>query len=286
VKIAWRTYDDMVAACRANLDRVRALDPDVIVGIPRAGMVPATILASMLGLPLSDLWSFCDGRALRAGDVRAKHRARCEAKRALLVDDASGFGRSMTAACEEAAEKRPDVKVLPCTVYADPEAVSQFALAMEPLAKPRLFEWMWWRSGKLAHCCVDIDGVVCADPTSEQKRDPASYRQFIASTPLLCRPAKTVGAFVTGRSGAYRKETEAYFKRHGIAYRALVMRDGDRLTKTIEAHAEHKAEHYRKSDAVLFIESDARQAEMIAQMTRKDALCVTTGRMYRGRNRS
>lgn len=282
MRIAWRTLADLTATCLANLDRVRALEPDAIVGIPRAGMAPATILASMLGLPLADLWSFCDGRALRAGDVRAKHRARCEAKRILLVDDASGYGRSMTAAVEQAEAARPGVTVLPCTVYADPEAVPLFALAMEPLAKPRLFQWMWWRSGKLTHCCIDIDGVICPDPTSAQKATPEAYRRFIANAPLLYCPAKPVGAFVTGRSAAYRSDTAEYFRRHSVAYGALVMREGERLTRTVEAHAEHKAAYYKRADAALFIESDNRQAAIIAEMARKDALCIANGRMYRG----
>jgi len=285
MRIAWRTFADLTALCRANVERVRALAPDVIVGIPRAGMVPATILASLLGLPLSDLWSFCDRRALRAGDVRAKHRAQCVAKRAVVIDDASGFGRSMTAAIEEVARSRPDVTALPCVVYADPESVPKFALAMDALAKPRLFEWMWWRSGKLAHCCVDVDGVLCPDPTSEEKRSAEAYRRFIVGAPMLYTPAKRVGAFVTGRSHVYRAETAAWFKRHGVTYGALEMSQDPPppwpRNSTVAAHAEHKARFYLRSDAVLFIESDERQAKLIAEMSGKDALCITTGRMYR-----
>lgn len=283
VKIAWRTFADLTSVCRANLDRVRALEPDIIVGIPRAGMVPATILASMLGLPLADLWSFCDRRSLRAGDVRAKHRAQCVAKRALLIDDASGYGRTMRAAVDQATSARPGVTLLPCAVYVDPDAVSQFSLAMEPLAKPRLFEWMWWRSGKLAHCCVDIDGVVCRDPTTDEKRDATVYRHFVDTVPPLYLPAKRVGAFVTGRSELYRAETAAWFARHGVTYGALVMNDCGPppwRDKSLVGHADRKAAYYRKSDAVLFIESDERQAEMIARTARKPALCIATGRMW------
>jgi uncharacterized HAD superfamily protein/hypoxanthine phosphoribosyltransferase len=276
VKIAWRTFADLTAVCRDHLADVRKLSPDVIVGIPRSGMVPASILATSLGLPLADLHTFCDGREWGVGGTIAGSPV----SRVLLVDDASGYGRTMTRAIERLAAERPDAVVMPCSVYADPEAAPRFALAMERLAKPRLFEWNWWRSGKLAHCCVDIDGVICRDPTSAEKGDPDAYREFIASTPLLYRPAKPVGAFVTGRSSNYRAETEAYFKRHGIAYGALAMREGDRLTKTVEAHAEHKAAFYRKSDAVLFIESDERQAEMIARTARKPALCIETGKVY------
>lgn len=277
MKIEWRTFADLTAVCLANLDRVRALSPDVVVGIPRSGMVPASILATALGLPLVDLHTFCDGYEW---GISGHHRPIGSVTRVLLVDDASGYGRTMSAAVERLASERPDTVVMTCAVYADPEAAPRFALAMEPLPKPRLFQWNWWRSGKLAHCCLDVDGVICRDPTGEEKRDPAAYRQFIASTPLLYKPAKRVGAFVTGRSSKYRAETEAYFQRHGIAYGALAMREGDRLTKTVEAHAEHKAAFYRKSDAVLFIESDARQAEMIARLARKPALCIQTGKLW------
>jgi hypothetical protein len=276
VRIEWRTFADLTAACVANVDRVRQLSPDVIVGVPRSGMAPASILAMSLGLPLADLHTFCAGQSWQVG--RGAH-GECGARTALLVEDASGFGRSMTGAVKMAAEARPDVRLMTCAVYAEPDDMGKFDLGMEPCTRPRLFSWNWWRSGKLLRCCVDIDGVVCRDPTPEQKESDATLRAFCCDAPLLYRPTKGVGAFVTGRNPAWRKETVEWMRRHDIGYDHLEMWAGEGGAK---AHARHKASYYITSPTWLFIESNDNQARMIAEHARKDVLCITTGRMYRG----
>jgi hypothetical protein len=266
-----------MALCRANVERVRELRPDVVVGIPRSGMLPASFLALGLGLPLVDLHTFVEGRMWRVGGDRRP--AEADGARILLVDDASAYDKAMPRAVGLVAAARPSAKVLTCAVFATPASVGRFDLVMEAVAKPRMFEWNWWRSGHLGYCCLDIDGVICADPTGEQKRDPARYVEFIAGAAPLWLPRKRVVALVTGRDKAHRAGTEAWLQRHGVTYGALHMHDGP-SPRDAEKHARSKADVYAASDSSLFIESSDRQAALIAKMTGKPAVAIETRRLY------
>jgi hypothetical protein len=257
---------------------VRALKPDIVVGVPRSGMLPAAQIALALGLPLADLHSFCNGAVW----VRHGHQVPALKKcRVLLIDDASAFGKTMkTSVASIENAYIPHHEIFTCAAYVTPQSASSFNLAFEECPKPRLFEWNWWRNGWLKHCCVDIDGVVCVDPTRAQRRDPEQYAKFLSEAAPLFPTAKPVHAFVTGRGEAHRQATGDRLARHGCEYRALKMRE-DAGPRTAEAHGERKAEFYRKSPAALFIESSDRQAEAIARLSGKDALCITTRKVYR-----
>lgn len=274
--IAWRTYDDLIALCRAAAARARELDVDAIVGIPRSGMLAASALALALGLPLSDVRSFCARRTWGFGD---RDTAECTARRILLVDDSCGTGKAMQRSLARLACARPGVTVLTCAAYATPRAARSLTLALEVLPKPRLFEWNWWRHGLLDQCCVDIDGVLCRDPTRDELRDPDAYLRFLEHAPAIVSPTQPIGALVTGRREAYRSVTEAWMARRGITYRALKMLDRP-CPRTAAGHAEHKAAFYASFPASLFIESDPQQAELIARLTGKDTLCITTRTLH------
>lgn len=280
MRIEWRSIDDLVAAVRANISHVRAMKPEIVVGIPRSGMLPASQIALALGLPLADLHSFCAGRGWKiSGGICGEAAG---ARRVLLVDDATGFCKAMKGAMASLAEDRPDCTVMTCAVYATAKAAERLDIYFEECPHPRIFEWNWWRSRRLKGCCVDIDGVLCVDPTRAQNRNPGLYRQFLADASPLFLTAKPVHALVTGRKEAYREETERWLRRHGIEYGKLKMLEV-RSPRSAEGHAERKAEFYQASPARLFIESSDRQAELIAEISGKDSLCITTRRLYRGK---
>lgn len=276
--ISWRTIDDLANLCRANLAAIRALNPDVVVGIPRSGMLPASILSLGLDIPLSDLHSFCRGkRWARSGFDKAES---CRAKRILLVDDATGFGKTMSQAIHQIRHARTNVQIMTCGVFATEEAAARLTIAFDICPKPRIFEWNWFRNGgALKDSCVDIDGVLCLDPTGKQKRDADAYRNFVLNAVPLFRTQYPVHAFVTGRSSEFRAETEAWLDRHGFKYGALKMLDG-KSPRTAEGHARLKADFYTSSGATLFIESNPAQAEMIAKISGKQCLCITTRDMH------
>lgn len=264
--IEWRTYDDLVSRCRASLHRVRAFAPDIIVGIPRSGMLPASIIATSLNIPLADLHSFCAGVAWKWRNEVVTGGA---FKHALIVDDASGYGKTM----RHAIETMPTgVRVSSCAVYGTQEASKMLDLCFEVCPKPRKFEWNFWRDGYLGQTAVDIDGVLCVDPTREQRKNSVFYRHD--AIPLYL-PTKPVAAIITGRNEKWRSETEHWLIDHGVEYGKLYMSTGD------YSHQEHKAMVYASIDAQLFVESETDQSEFINIKTGKPVLCSKNRRLYR-----
>ncbi len=71
-------------------------DVDVVVGIPRSGMLPATILSLHLNCLLADVHGFLDGRVLANGP-RYNHarKSKKPPRRILVVDDFVSTGAQL-----------------------------------------------------------------------------------------------------------------------------------------------------------------------------------------------
>jgi uncharacterized HAD superfamily protein len=150
---------------------------------------------------------------------------------------------------------------------------------------PRAFEWNFMTNPILESACVDIDGVLCVDPTPEQNDDGPAYESFLDSAAPLHRPSRRIFALVTSRLEKYRVQTEKWLAGQNIEYGHLHMMDvPDMATRRrLGNHADFKAAFYAKSKARLFIESEPRQALRIAEMTDKPVLCVSNCEMIAGR---
>lgn len=238
-------------------------------------MLPASILALDLFLPLSDVYSFCDDRSWYFRDQVVA----AEAKRILLVDDSIGTGKALRKAKELIKLRRPDVEIITVAAYASVESPNDVDVCFEVCPKPRLFEWNWHRSWKVKYCAFDIDGVLCRDPKRDEKQDTDGYIRFLKRAEPLFKPIRPVGALVTGRKEAHRAETEAWMVKNGIQYADLVMMPGN-PPKGGEVRAEHKAKFYKKSPYALFFESSAKQAAIIAEMAGKDVVCMADRKLY------
>jgi uncharacterized HAD superfamily protein len=130
--------------------------------------------------------------------------------------------------------------------------------------------------------CVDIDGVLCLDPTEAENDDGPAYEKFLLNAVPLHKPTRRIGSLVTSRLEKYRGLTEEWLGRHSIAYDKLFMLDlpSQAERRRLGVHGSFKAGVYRDSDALLFIESERNQAEVIAKMSGKPALCIETQEMF------
>jgi uncharacterized HAD superfamily protein len=150
---------------------------------------------------------------------------------------------------------------------------------------PRVFEWNLWHHSMMDTTCVDIDGVLCIDPTAAQNDDGTQYLQFLESALTKHIPSTRIAMLVTSRLEKYRPQTEAWLKNAGVKYDELVMLDlPDMETRRkLGIHGSFKAEVYQKAtNCNLFIESDFNQAQTIAEITKKPVYCVETNEMYSG----
>ncbi|WP_299361829.1 phosphoribosyltransferase family protein [Winogradskyella sp.] len=255
-------------------------DIDLIVGIPRSGMLPANLLALYLNLPYTDIHSFINGFVYKAGARRQFFEA-SEYKKILVVDDSIASGSALAECKESLAHLASQFEFKYCVVYATPEKEKTVDFALETVATPRYFQWNIFNHSTLDKACFDIDGVLCVDPTKAQNDDGTNYVSFLLNAAPLYIPGSKIGTLVTSRLEKYRTETETWLKNHGIKYDKLVMLDlpDMKARQKANCHGSHKANEYKNSKYNLFVESDLGQAIEINKLTKKPVFCTENFKM-------
>src|SRR5580704_40211 len=106
-------------------------DVDLVVGVPRSGMLPATILALNLNVALTDVNGLLEGKLLEAG-IHRKNFQRitrvADAMKILIIDDSYFTGNQMAAVRARVAGLNFGGRILYATVYATPETCDQVDL--------------------------------------------------------------------------------------------------------------------------------------------------------------
>ncbi len=258
-------------------------DLNLVVGIPRSGLLAASLLALYLNLPLTDVSGLCEGRVLATGHRFGRENSIDFSKKnkILVLDDSVNSGMQMAEVKARVEAAKLPHQIYYAAVYASPEGHRYVDYWYEIVDNPRCFEWNVMHHDILTRSCVDIDGVLCPDPTSEENDDGERYKQFLVNAKPLVVPTKPIGWLVTCRLEKYRELTEEWLRRHGINYHQLVMMDFPDKESRIASgsHAKFKAEVYKLVSADLFIESSYDQARQIVQLSGKPVLCIETNQM-------
>ncbi len=275
----YRSVHDLNQLIAGSCHRVPN-EVDLIVGVPRSGMLAANLLALHLNLPVTDINGLLEDRSLKWGMHRSPSRHGLTSvdacRKILVIDDSILSGRQMNHVRERIEAEMGLERVLFSAVYCTKQTKDLVDIAFEDCPVPRVFEWNVMHSDLLEECCVDIDGVLCPDPTPDQNDDGERYANFIAETPVFLRPTCEVGVLVTSRLEKYRALTEGWLAKHDIRYRELVMMQYATMEERQQAaaYAEYKAEAYAAADARLFIESSAELAASIAAISGRPVLAI------------
>lgn len=256
-------------------------DIELIVGIPRSGLLVANLLSLYMDIPLTDVEGLINGRVIQSG-IRYNGDTKeflSSAKKILVVDDSVLNGAQMRTIRTKIEEARIPHEVLYAAVYVKPGSQNMVDHFYQLLPTPRFFEWNVFHHGNMGSFCVDIDGILCRDPMEKENDDGNMYERFIQDVKPWIVPSKTVGWLVTCRLEKYRGLTEEWLARHGIRYKHLIMMDlPDKAARMrSQSHAKYKAEVYETTRASLFIESSLRQAAEIVMRTGREVLCMETG---------
>lgn len=258
-------------------------DLDIIVGIPRSGLLVANLIALHSNLPMTDVEGLCAHRVLNTGTRynNGKGSNLFQINKILIVDDSVCSGRQMQIIKNRLKKAKCEYQIYYAAVYISPQGYKHVNFWYEIVDLPRVFEWNVMHHSILANSCVDIDGVLCPDPTNEENDDGEDYIQFLKNVKPLIIPTKTIGWLVTCRLEKYRKLTEEWLGKYNIRYKNLVMMNLPNKEARVASgsHANYKARVYKKFNANLFIESSLNQAREIVRLTGKPALCVETGEM-------
>lgn len=278
-----RTVADLNALVLRHLWRIA--DVDLVVGIPRSGLLAANLIALHLNVPLVTLDDFLDGRVAQRSTRRTglKHRPLDRAK-IIIVDDAVGSGQTVDTARQKVKET-VDIgsrQVLYLTPYVSAATAFKVDIYFEVFDHPRAFEWNLMHHEYTKAFCLDLDGVLCRDPTVDENDEGPAYENFLDTAAPLVIPSRGVGAIVTARLEKYRDRTEAWLHKHRVAYQRLVMLDlpTGHERRRLRAHAKLKADAYARLGASLFVESDPGQAHEIHARTGRPVYCLGTSRFY------
>lgn len=273
----YRSVADLNRAVIAWAD-VLPRDVSLVVGIPRSGLLSATLLALHLNVALADLDGWLEGRHLGVGHRGV--RTSPSSGSVLVVDDSVDSGAATAEARRKVAERRPPGRVLFGAVYGSKHGARHVDLCHEIVPMPRVFEWNVLHHPVLQQACMDIDGVLCRDPRPEENDDGDAYGRFLSDVPARLVPNVKVGRLVTARLERYRPSTEAWLDRAGIRYGDLVMYQGTAEERRSRGdHGSFKAQVYADSRALLFIESSLDQAVTIAAAAGKPVFCTDASRM-------
>ncbi|WP_397446202.1 phosphoribosyltransferase [Polaribacter sp. R77954] len=255
-------------------------DFDLIVGVPRSGMLPANLLSLYLNKPYTDIDSFLNGHIYKAG-ARSQFFEEGAYKKVLVVDDSIASGSAMIECKEKLKHLEDKFDLKYCAIFIIPGKEKMVDYFFEIVPLPRYFQWNVLNHTTLEKACFDIDGVLCEDPTPEQNDDGEKYIDFILNAPPLFIPGAKIGTIVTSRLEKYRKETETWLAAQNIKYNDLIMLDLPDMAARQKAnnHGDHKAKAYMSKPYVLFIESEYNQAVEINRISKKPVLCTANFEM-------
>lgn len=297
--IAYVTYNQLVEDIRRNIWKVPR-DIDLILGIPRSGLLPASIIAQYLDKNIMIAQRFAEvvenGEDLKA-NIHHGHRIdfldnrnNKEIRNILVVDD-TVYGGIQKKEWRDRFSKDcyKDFNFIFLVVYkegsgnVDIHFVDNRVDAMKSDYRIVLYEWnLFCHTGLVHTMAFDIDGVICYDPPDERNleqylayiKNPVPYR-----VPKIDKIGTTI---VTYRLKKYKQETENFLKSVGLSGSVLYMVDAESYEDRAKMPPEvYKSNIYANSPHLkLFVESNDYQARMINQITKKPVFCVETNKVY------
>jgi len=263
-----------------------------IVGIARSGLMPASILAAHLHLPLYEIST---GELDSLGMRRIKGGVRIsdveEANGPLFIVDDTVHDGNSAKLIRELFKNIPHVLA---AVYVKPDKLNLIDAYVEALEPPHFLEWnifnsgyvegIKWSSDYSGGIAFDFDGILSHDPPQGADRS-SSLDWLINARPThnLVRDRK-IPLIITMRLDKWRSETIDWLNRYRIKCDRIEMLSIDtveeRDQRFLELIVDHKAKKFADSDCFMMIESDPAQAKLIHEYSKKPVLCPIEGKFY------
>lgn len=285
------TINELNETIRNNIWKIPR-DIDFIIGVPRSGMIGASIIASYLNVPLIDVNSFLLGLepwgGLRFEYFTKKHE---KTNKVLVIDDTVSSGRAMNEVKNKLSKSNDNLTFIYMCVYLEgwgEEVVDLYLYDIREytnnFTEIVIYEWniLQHNINFMDTCLYDMDGVLCVDPPDE--RNEKEYLKYIKNAKPLFIPRTKIGGIVTYRLIKNREVTQRWLFENGITYDKLTMFNAnswDERNKMNISPEEFKGNFYKINDKYkLFVESNDYQAKKISEISNKPVYCVETNKVY------
>jgi len=251
-------------------------DIGIVYGIPRSGMLPASIISTSLGAKLGVLGH--DGHF----GARGKNIILPMGEKALLVDDSIHKGGAMSRAKE--ILNIYNLQYYTCAIYAHSKSVHNIDFYAEIIDNGRIFQWNFSGIKATKDFSWDMDGVICTNP-KVYDNDGIEYQfEILNGVKPLHLPQVKIHSIVTNRIERWRPETTKWLNKYGVRYNNLIMQPYKSAIdrRKYSTPSEFKAKKFKKSNSTIFIESDEQQARIIAELSNKPVLSIETMELHGG----
>lgn len=259
------------------------------VGIPRSGMLVASLLGIQLHAPVVGLDGILQGARLRPYHYprlsRRLQKLLPPRGDVLVVDDSLYQGQTLCQV-EQLIRRQgySGYRYFFGAIYPSPETPEDVwpDVVGPTIPAPRYFEWNLFHHPDLAEMALDMDGVLCEDPPVFDD-DGEAYQRALATAQPKHLPRVAVGTIVTCRLDRWRSLTHRWLMDHGVYYRKLVMADYPTAAERRQRCSDYgrwKGDQYRRAAATLFIESATEQAVAIARESKKPVLSLEDNKIY------
>lgn len=276
-----------LATDSSKLASMLPADTVAIVGVPRSGLIAASIIATQLHLPLYQIF----GNELSPLGFGSRGRFDIPNGTLVVVDD-TVYSGSAIGRVRLAMAGKP---TLFTAVYVNPQATRSVDLFARVLPSPHLLEWNMMNNGPWAGLsanpiyrggvATDMDGIICHDsdvPDADDGPGLERYRQWLINAkPRWLPRAQPTRLIITARLEKFREETEAWLKRWRINVDRLIMHPADKASHRGNVAA-WKAGHYAASNCGFFVESEPWQAAEIYRLTDRPVICPDIATVYGG----
>lgn len=219
-KIQYRQVSEMCDRVSASLGMLPE-DLDMVVGIPRSGMIAATLITLYRNLPMTDMEGLFEGRMIKSGH-RSIEQINNDGRRckALVIDDSVGSGSQMRAAHERLKPLEDRFEFVFAAVYVTEKSRELVDIAMEICPTPRCFQWNVMNHAYMTRACVDVLALL-QPGVSQQAMDSQRLPELWDQTPLF-KPKYKLGSLVVPALSSDRERVEQWMKQHGLSCERIV----------------------------------------------------------------
>lgn len=247
-----------------------------VLGCPRSGMIPASIISTALSIPLLSISDskICKLSAISEnGGLRMKSFKISQDLPILVIDDTVFYGSQMRKNRELLKQEAPNEKFIFASIYCYVNSKSEVDYYYKGLSYPHILEWNIFNSPLVKHMSFDIDGIFCENIPIDICKDEDLYTEYLNNIkPIYNRIPKLfkARALVTGRLEKYRDITEKWLEKYDFNYNELIMFPNELEEKRNNNHSfevgSYKGIIMTKINEPFFVESELSEAKIIKRI--------------------
>lgn len=279
----YKSINDMNDAILRGLEKFPT-DADLVVGIPRSGLLAGNMISLYLNLPLTDLKGLGERRLLGNGKrplPGSSERVFEDARKIIVVDDCVSRGTEMLKTKKLIEEWGYADRVVYASVFCFPERPDIADINLEIIPRPMCFQWSCMHTPEINSNCVDLDGLLAARIAPESAKTKKSYLEQLSIANPIFTPTVEIGCIFAHRPEFSRDVTERWLEQHRIKYKRLILLPDDvyensnEHTKIADVFSSiFKEEQYR-----LYLSGDDRVSAEVADQTGKPVMSIRNSSM-------